>query len=360
MASNSIGEIFRFTSYGESHGPEIGGIIDGCPPGLDLDLSKIQNELNRRRPGQTSFTTSRVEKDEFVLSSGLYQGKTTGHPIGFRIENNDQRSQDYSELQELYRPSHADFTYEHKYGIRDPFGGGRASARITASWVVAGSVARQLLAAHTDLDISVYVSSIHEFKMNERTQFYARDVVDSSPLRCPEPELSARMEKAVSRARENGDSLGGIITCVVRNCPIGLGDPVFGKLHARLAHAMMSINAVKGFEIGEGFNSSALKGSENNDSFAIKNEKITTSSNHSGGIQGGISNGEDIVFHIAFKPPSTISKTQETVDKEGNPVHFSGTGRHDPVVVPRAVPIVEALTCLILADAWLLHKSQKF
>ncbi len=358
MATNSIGEIFRFSSYGESHGPEIGGLIDGCPSGIPLDLGKIQEELNRRRPGQNKFTTERNESDEFELSSGLFNGITTGHPIAIRIPNTDHRPADYSKLQHVYRPSHADYTYEKKYGIRDPFGSGRASARVTASWVVAGAIARQMLNSNTKIEISAYVSSIHQWKMEDSGKFYGRQEVDKSPLRCPDQDLSKEMEKAVALAKEQGDSLGGIITCVVKNCPVGLGDPVFGKLHARLAHAMMSINAVKGFEIGEGFHSASLKGSENNDPFIIRDNSISTLTNHSGGILGGISNGEDIVFHVAFKPPSTIARLQDTIDVEQNPIQFSAEGRHDPVVVPRAVPIVEALTAIILADAWLYSKSQ--
>ena len=350
---NSIGQLFRLTTFGESHGTAIGGVVDGCPAGLYLDVEAIQKELDRRKPGQSSITTARKESDTVQILSGVFEGKTTGTPIGFMIPNEDQRSKDYSNLKEVYRPSHADFTYDSKYGFRDYRGGGRSSARETANWVVAGAIAKQLLKS---VNIQAFVSSIGEdFVMKPYKELNFSKIEDNL-VRCPDEEVANRMISAIEQAKVEGDSLGGTITCVAQGVPVGLGEPVFDKLHVRLGQAMLSINAVKGFEYGSGFCGAKMKGSAHNDSFL---EGGKTTSNLSGGIQGGISNGMDIYFRVAFKPTATIMKEQNTINQKGEAVKLQAEGRHDSCVVPRAVPVVEAMTAMVLADFYLLNKNAK-
>ena len=350
---NSIGQLFRLTTFGESHGTAIGGVVDGCPAGLCLDVEAIQKELDRRKPGQSSITTARKESDTVQILSGVFDGKTTGAPIGFMIPNEDQRSKDYSNLKEVYRPSHADFTYDSKYGFRDYRGGGRSSARETANWVVAGAIAKQLLKS---VNIQAFVSSIGEdFVMKPYKELNFSKIEDNL-VRCPDEEVANRMISAIEQAKVEGDSLGGTITCVAQGVPVGLGEPVFDKLHVRLGQAMLSINAVKGFEYGSGFCGAKMKGSAHNDSFL---EGGKTTSNLSGGIQGGISNGMDIYFRVAFKPTATIMKEQNTINQKGEAVKLQAEGRHDSCVVPRAVPVVEAMTAMVLADFYLLNKNAK-
>ncbi len=356
MAGNSFGTIFCLTTFGESHGVGIGGIIDGCPANLTLNLEEIQYELDRRKPGQSSITTQRKESDEVVFLSGILEGKTLGTPIGFTLKNNDQRSKDYSKIGELFRPSHADYTYQKKYGIRDVRGGGRSSARETACRVVAGAIAKQIL-KQAGVHIYSYVSQVGSLKLNLSHDQIDFSKIDSNIVRCPDDKMAIEMENYIKSIRKEGDTIGGIISCVVQNVPIGLGEPVFDRLNADLAKAMFSINAVKGFELGSGFSAVSMKGSDHNDSFTEENGKITTLSNNSGGVQGGISNGEEIYFNVAFKPVATIIKDQQTVDKEGNPVDFKGEGRHDPCVVPRAVPIVDSMTALVILDHYLKAKT---
>ncbi|MEM0516852.1 chorismate synthase [Aequorivita flava] len=353
MAGNSFGKIFKLTTFGESHGIAIGGIIDGCPAGLSLDFDAINTEMQRRKPGQSAIVTQRKEEDQIKFLSGIFEGKTTGTPIGFTIENTDQKSKDYSHIKDIYRPSHADFTYDKKYGIRDYRGGGRSSARETACRVVAGAIAKQLL---QNLQITAYVSSVGEINLNKSYSEVDFSEIEKNPVRCPDPQMAKKMEEYIKSIKKQGDTVGGIITCVIKNMPVGLGDPVFDKLHAQLGKAMLSINAVKGFEFGSGFAGTAMKGSEHNDTI---NPDETTKSNYSGGIQGGISNGEDIYFNVAFKPVATIMQKQKTIDSKGNKAIAEGKGRHDPCVVPRAVPIVEAMAALVLADFWLLNKITK-
>ncbi|WGF91980.1 chorismate synthase [Aequorivita marisscotiae] len=353
MAGNSFGKIFKLTTFGESHGIAIGGIIDGCPAGLSLDFDAINTEMQRRKPGQSAIVTQRKEEDQIKFLSGIFEGKTTGTPIGFTIENTDQKSKDYSHIKDIYRPSHADFTYDKKYGIRDYRGGGRSSARETACRVVAGAIAKQLL---QNLQITAYVSSVGEINLNKSYSEVDFSEIEKNPVRCPDPQMAKKMEEYIKSIKKQGDTVGGIITCVIKNMPVGLGEPVFDKLHAQLGKAMLSINAVKGFEFGSGFAGTAMKGSEHNDTI---NPDETTKSNYSGGIQGGISNGEDIYFNIAFKPVATIMQKQKTIDSKGNKAIAEGKGRHDPCVVPRAVPIVEAMAALVLADFWLLNKITK-
>lgn len=356
MASNTLGNILKFTSFGESHGVAVGGVLDGFPAGITIDEDFIQAAMNRRRPGQSHISTSRNESDRVEFLSGIFDGKSTGHPISIFIRNADAKSEDYSEIKDLYRPSHADYTFQNKYGIRDYRGGGRSSARVTAAWVAAGAIAELLLKEKTNIDVAAYVSSVHQINMPSAGIFYSREHIDMNIVRCPDQATAAQMIAEIENAKTEGDSLGGIITCVIRNCPIGLGDPVFEKLNARLAAAMFSIPAVKGFELGDGFDIIRQKGSEVNDAFIQNRKNIHTSSNHSGGIQGGISNGEEILFKVAFKPTSTISKTQNTVNKEGENVILSAVGRHDPCVLPRAVPIVEALAIFTLTDLYLSNR----
>lgn len=351
MAGNTFGTLFKLTTFGESHGAAIGGIIDGCPAGLTLDMEHIQNELNRRKPGQSAIVTQRKEPDTVVFYSGIFEGKTTGVPIGFAIHNTNQKSHDYSHIKETYRPSHADYVYDQKYGHRDYRGGGRSSARETACRVVAGAIAKQLLSA---VKINAFVSSVGDLFIDKPYQDLDFSKTETNAVRCPDEVKAAEMEAKIKEIRKQGDTIGGTITCVLQNVPVGLGEPVFDKLHAELGKAMLSINAVKGFEYGSGFCGAKMKGSEHNDLF---NEDGTTKSNLSGGIQGGISNGMDIYFRVAFKPVATIMQKQQALNKDGNIVEMQGKGRHDPCVVPRAVPIVEAMAALVLADYYLLNKS---
>ncbi len=353
MAGNTFGNIFRLTTFGESHGKAIGGVIDGCPAGLQLDVVAIQTDLNRRKPGQSEIVTQRKEPDEVNFLSGIFEGVTTGTPIGFTIENADQKSKDYSHIKDAYRPSHADYTYDKKYGIRDYRGGGRSSARETACRVVAGAVAKQLL---KDIKINAFTSSVGDIFVNKPYQDLDFNKTEANLVRCPDEAVAERMIARIKEIRKQGDTIGGTITCVLQNVPVGLGEPVFDKLHAELGKAMLSINAVKGFEYGSGFCGVSMKGSEHNDLF---NADGTTQTNLSGGIQGGISNGMDIYFRVAFKPVSTIMQKQKTLDKYGNIVEIQGRGRHDPCVVPRAVPIVEAMAALVIADYYLLNKTSK-
>lgn len=353
MAGNSFGNIFKLTTFGESHGVAIGGVIDGCPAGLLLNEKAVQNELNRRKPGQSEIVTQRKEPDRVNFLSGIFEGQTTGTPIGFLIENANQKSRDYSHIKDTYRPSHADYTYDKKYGIRDYRGGGRSSARETASRVVAGAIAKQLL---KDIKINAYTSSVGDISVKRPYQELNFNVTESNPVRCPDEETATKMIARIKEIRKQGDTIGGTVTCVIQNVPVGLGEPVFNKLHAELGKAMLSINAVKGFEFGSGFNGAKMKGSDHNDLF---NEDGSTVSNLSGGIQGGISNGMDIYFQVAFKPVATIMQKQHTIDSSGNTVEMQGKGRHDPCVVPRAVPIVEAMAALVMADYYLLNKLSK-
>ncbi|WP_242086941.1 chorismate synthase [Aestuariivivens sediminis] len=350
MAGNSFGRCFNLTTYGESHGPALGGVIDGCPSGILLDLDAIQQELNRRKPGQSAIVTQRKEPDTVSFHSGIFEGRTTGTPIGFVIENTNQKSHDYSHIKDSYRPSHADYTYDQKYGFRDYRGGGRSSARETACRVVAGAIARQVLRG---VEITAYVSSVGTLSLEKSYTELDLTQVESNMVRCPDPSMAAKMEDYIKEVRSKGDTVGGIVSCVLKNVPAGLGEPVFDKLHAELGKAMLSINAVKGFEYGSGFQGSTMYGSEHNDAF---NTDGTTKTNHSGGIQGGISNGMDIYFNVAFKPVATLIQKYETIDKDGNIVEMQGKGRHDPCVVPRAVPIVEAMAALVLADFYLMNK----
>ena len=350
MAGNSFGTLFKLTTFGESHGLALGGVIDGCPSGLELDFEAIQHELSRRKPGQSAIVTQRKEEDEVEFLSGIFEGKTTGTPIGFIIRNTNQKSNDYSHIQDVFRPSHADFTYEKKYGNRDYRGGGRSSARETACRVVAGAIAKQLL---KNVTIQAYTSSVGNLYLRKPYQDLDLSTVESNEVRCPDVVVAQEMIDKIKDIRKQGDTIGGTVTCAIKNVPVGLGEPVFDKLHAELGKAMLSINAVKGFEYGSGFCGTEMKGSEHNDLF---NPDGTTQTNLSGGIQGGISNGMDIYFRVAFKPVATIMQEQDTIDAEGNTVKMQGKGRHDPCVVPRAVPIVEAMAALVLADFYLLNK----
>ena len=353
MAGNSFGNIFKLTTFGESHGKAIGGVIDGCPAGLQLDTNAIQNELNRRKPGQSEIVTQRKEPDTVNFLSGIFEGVTTGTPIGFIIENANQKSKDYSHIKDTYRPSHADYTYDKKYGIRDYRGGGRSSARETACRVVAGAVAKQLL---KDIKINAFTSSVGDIFIDKPYQDLDFSKIETNAVRCPDEATAAKMISRIKEIKKQGDTIGGTVTCVLQNVPIGLGEPVFDRLHAELGKAMLSINAVKGFEYGSGFCGVTMKGSEHNDLF---NEDGTTQTNLSGGIQGGISNGMDIYFRVAFKPVATIMQKQNTLDKSGNIVEMQGKGRHDPCVVPRAVPIVEAMAAVVIADYYLINKIYK-
>lgn len=349
--ANTFGTIFKLTTFGESHGKTIGGIIDGCPAGIEIDFEAVKKEMQRRKPGQSSIVTQRKEEDEVTFHSGIFEGKTTGTPIGFSIKNSNQKSNDYSHNKDAYRPSHADYTYDKKYGIRDYRGGGRSSARETANWVVAGAIAKQLL---PQIKINAFVSSVGEIFIDKPYQTLDFSKIESNAVRCPDEATAQKMEKHIKEIRKQGDTIGGTITCVIQNVPTGLGEPVFNKLHAELGKAMLSINAVKGFEYGSGFCGAKMKGSEHNDIF---NPDGSTKSNLSGGIQGGISNGMDIYFRVAFKPVATIMQSQPTIDKEGNLTEIQGKGRHDPCVVPRAVPIVEAMAALVVVNFWLLNKN---
>ena len=353
---NTFGNIFRLTTFGESHGEAIGGVVDGMPPGIDIDVAFIQSELNRRRPGQSRITTSRQEPDQVELLSGVFEGKSTGCPIGFIVRNQNQHSQDYENMRCLFRPSHADYTYQQKYGIRDHRGGGRSSARITISRCVGGALAKLVL-RQKGISIQAYTSQVGSIALERDYHRYDLSLTETNAVRCPDPEKAAEMEELIARLKAEGDTIGGIITCVIKGCPAGLGEPEFGKLHAALGAAMLSINAVKGFEYGEGFSGVTARGSEQNDTFVSTGDGITTASNHSGGIQGGISNGLDIYFRVAFKPVATILQEQQTTDLEGNPTTFTARGRHDPCVLPRAVPVVEAMAAMTILDHFLLRNS---
>ncbi|MGI9547401.1 MAG: chorismate synthase [Flavobacteriaceae bacterium] len=353
MAGNTFGKIFKLMTFGESHGAAIGGVIDGCPAGLKLDLEAVQRDLERRKPGQSAIVTQRKEADLVEFYSGIFEGTTTGTPIGFVIHNTNQKSGDYSHIKDSYRPSHADYVYDKKYGLRDYRGGGRSSARETASRVVAGSIAKQFL---SEISFDAYVSQVGSIKLQKPYQELDLSITESNPVRCPDPDTALKMEDHIKAIRKEGNTIGGIISCVIRNVPVGLGEPVFDKLHAQLGKAMLSINAVKGFEFGSGFQGVEMKGSDHNDHF---NPDGTTKTNYSGGVQGGISNGMDIYFNVAFKPVATILQKYETIDKAGKKVQTKGKGRHDPCVVPRAVPIVEAMAALVLADFMLINRTIK-
>ncbi|MGL5618504.1 MAG: chorismate synthase [Tannerellaceae bacterium] len=355
---NTFGRIYRLTSFGESHGQGIGGVIDGCPAGVKLDMEFIQAELDRRRPGQSSITTPRKEADKVEFLSGVFEGKTTGTPIGFLIRNDNQHSSDYDNMKDLYRPSHADYTYQTKYGIRDHRGGGRSSARETIARCVAGAIAKLIL-AQEGIVINAYTSQVGHIKLEAPYQEYDFTQIEQNAVRCPDPVKAQEMETLIADVKSKGDTIGGVITCVAQGVPVGLGEPVFEKLHAVLGSAMLSINAVKGFEYGDGFESALYRGSERNDVFYNDNGTVSTRTNYSGGIQGGISNGQDIYFRVAFKPVATILMEQHTVDTEGNDTLLKAKGRHDPCVLPRAVPIVEAMTAMTLLDFWLLQKTHR-
>jgi chorismate synthase len=353
MAGNSYGTLFKITTFGESHGDALGGIIDGCPPGIELNFKAIQKEMQRRKPGQSSIVTQRKEEDEVQFLSGIFEGKTTGTPIGFLIPNTNQKSDDYIDIKDTYRPSHADYVYEKKYGIRDYRGGGRSSARETASRVVAGAIAKQIL---SEIKINAFVSSVGSIFIDKPYQDLDFSLTETNSVRCPDSVSAEKMENYIKEIRKEGDTVGGTITCVIQNVPIGLGEPVFDKLHAELGKAMLSINAVKGFEFGSGFCGAMMKGSEHND---LYNENGTTKTNLSGGIQGGISNGMDIYFRVAFKPVATLIQKQEVLTNQNKIIEQQGKGRHDPCVVPRAVPIVEAMAAIVLADFFLINKTYK-
>lgn len=353
MAGNSFGNVFKLTTFGESHGLAIGGVIDGCPAGISIDFDAIQREMDRRKPGQSKIVTQRKEPDTVEFLSGIFEGITTGTPIGFIIKNANQKSKDYSHIKDVFRPSHADFTYTEKYGQRDYRGGGRSSARETACRVVAGAIAKQFL---NSIEINAYTASVGAIALNKNYQDLDLSKTESNAVRCPDPVMAEKMIDRIKAIRKEGDTIGGTVSCVIKNVPIGLGEPVFDRLHAQLGKAMLSINAVKGFEYGSGFEGVRMKGSEHNDVF---NTDGSTKTNRSGGIQGGISNGMDIYFNVAFKPVATVMQAQETIDKDGSAVEMHGKGRHDPCVVPRAVPIVEAMAALVLADFMLLNRLSK-
>ena len=352
---NTIGKLFTFTSFGESHGRSVGGIVDGCPAGIELDEAFIQHELNRRRPGQSSISTPRSEEDKVEFLSGIFEGKTTGTPIAFIIWNKNQESSDYNHLKDVYRPSHADYTYQQKYGIRDHRGGGRSSARATAGWVAAGAIAKLVL-KQQGVDITAYTSQVGHIAVTKSYQNLDLSLIESNIVRCPEPETAEKMITYIDELRKDGNSIGGIVSCVIKGVPVGWGEPVFDKLQARLAASMLSINATHGFDYGRGFGGVHLTGAEMNDAFTKEGEKVTTTTNNSGGIQGGISNGQDIYFRVLFKPVATISIKQNTLDKDLNAVELKAQGRHDPCVLPRAVPIVEAMAALTLIDLSLMNK----
>ena len=355
--SNTFGKLFTLTTFGESHGAAVGGVIDGFPAGIDIDMVFIQEELNRRKPGQSRITTDRHEDDEVELLSGVFEGKSTGCPIGFIVRNKNQHSQDYENMRCLFRPSHADYTYYNKYGVRDYRGGGRSSARITISRCVGGALAKLALRP-LGITIQAYTSQVGPIALDKDYRRYDLSLTETNIVRCPDPEKALAMEKLIASVKAEGDTIGGTITCVIKGCPAGLGDPEFGKLHAQLGAAMLGINAVKGFEYGEGFDCILSRGSEQNDIF-VPGNPISTATNHSGGIQGGISNGQDIYFRLAFKPVATILKTQQTVDIEGNETTIKAHGRHDPCVLPRAVPIVESMAAMVILDCFLSEKTTK-
>jgi chorismate synthase len=355
---NSFGKLFKITTFGESHGLALGVIIEGCPAGLKIDEEKIRLEMQRRKPGQSKITTQRKEEDEIQILSGVFEGQSTGTPIGIVIPNSDQKSKDYSHISDKFRPSHADYTYFEKYGIRDYRGGGRSSARETAARVAAGAIAKQLLETK-GVTVQAFVSQVGDLTLEKSYEELDLSKAEENIVRCPDPETAERMIELIDSVRLERDTIGGVVTCVIKNTPVGIGEPVFDRLHAELGKAMLSINAVKGFEYGSGFEGVRMRGSQHNDSFVKEGEKIHTLTNHSGGIQGGISNGEDIYFRVAFKPVATIMQDQESLNEAGESVIVSGKGRHDPCVVPRAVPIVEAMAALVIADYILLAKSNK-
>lgn len=354
---NSFGTLFRISTWGESHGGGIGVVVDGCPPRLPLSVEDIQFELDRRRPGQSDITTPRKESDTASIVSGVYEGQTLGTPIGIYVPNGDQRPSAYSEMKDKFRPSHADFTYQTKFGIRNHEGGGRSSARETIGRVAAGAIAKKILKLAGDIEVRAYITRVHDIEANI-TDFPSLEDVEANPVRCPDPVAAEKMANRIREVRAAGDSVGGLIECRIRNLPVGLGVPVFDRLEADLAKAMLSLPATKGFEFGSGFEGSLLKGSEHNDIFVNKNGKVGTATNRSGGVQGGISNGEEVSFRVAFKPTATLIQNQATVDKDGNETELMGRGRHDPCVVPRAVPIVESMAALVLVDHWMRHKAQ--
>ena len=356
MAGNTFGQIFKITTYGESHGPALGVTIDGCPAGLEINEAYIQSELDRRKPGQSNIVTQRKEGDQFEILSGVFEGKTTGTPLSIMIRNKDQKSKDYSHIADKYRPSHADYTYTAKYGNRDYRGGGRSSARETAARVAAGAVAKTLLKQY-GIAINAFVNQVGDIKLSVPDSELDFSKTEDNIIRCPDSATAETMIDLIKQIKKQGETIGGAIRCVIQNCPAGLGDPVFDKLHADLGKAMLSINAVKGFEYGSGFSAVRMKGSEHNDRFVNDQDEVKTTTNFSGGIQGGISNGMDIYFHVAFKPVATIMRDQQSIDKEGNEATVTGKGRHDPCVVPRAVPIVEAMAALVLVDHMLRNKT---
>lgn len=353
---NTFGNLFRLTTFGESHGEAVGGVIDGCPSGIRIDADFIQSELDRRRPGQSRITTDRNEADRVEILSGVFEGKSTGCPIGFIVRNSNQRSGDYDNMRDTFRPSHADFTYFNKYGIRDHRGGGRSSARITISRCVGGAVAKLAL-RQLGISVTAYTSQVGNIVLDKDYRRYDLSKTEENIVRCPDPALAEDMIRLISEVKAAGDTVGGTITCVIKGCPTGLGEPEFDKLHAALGGAMLGINAVKGIEFGDGFDFTDKRGSQVNDVFINKDGRISTTTNHSGGIQGGISNGEDIYFRIAFKPVATLLQEQDTVDKDGNPTKLKARGRHDPCVLPRAVPIVEAMAAMTILDYFLLAKT---
>lgn len=359
MPGNSFGQLFRITTFGESHGAAIGVVIDGCPPGLSLHEEDLQIELNRRRPGQSSLVSSRDESDSVTIVSGVFEGQTTGTPLTLILANRDARSKDYEALKDVYRPSHADYTYEMKHGFRDWRGGGRASARETAARVAAGAVAQKFLKNRLNIDVISFVESIRNIKAELDLLTINKEMVDKNPVRCPNPDIALKMADLIEDARSKGDSVGGTILGVIKNVPTGLGEPVFDKLHADLGKAMLSINAARAFEIGEGFGATHMYGSEHNDSFNQgRNGQVTTETNRHGGVLGGISSGQPIIFRVGFKPPSTLTKAQATVTRKGEKTEMQATGRHDPCVLPRAVPIVDAMAALVIMDHFLRHKAQ--
>ncbi len=353
---NSFGKIYRLTTFGESHGAAVGGVIDGMPAGVEIDLDEVQRRLDRRRPGQSAIVTARDEKDRVKILSGLFEGKSTGTPVGFIVENADQHSGDYDNMRHLFRPSHADYTYTAKYGLRDHRGGGRSSARETISRVVGGAFAMQALAG-AGVSVYAYTSRVGDITLDDDYTLYDPSLIETNAVRCPDPEKAAAMERLISEVKKDGDTIGGIVTCVIKGVPVGLGSPAFGKLHSRLGEAMLSINAAKGFEYGMGFAGACRRGSEMIDVFTNDGGRIHTLTNHSGGIQGGISNGEDIYFKVAFKPVATLLKEVATVDDAGNAATLKARGRHDPCVLPRAVPVVEAMAAMVILDAWLMNKT---
>lgn len=353
---NTFGNIFTLTTFGESHGEAVGGIIDGMPAGIEVDMDFIQHQLDRRRPGQSQITTQRKEPDHVELLSGVYQGKTTGTPIGFMVRNTNQRSSDYNNMVDLFRPSHADYTYYNKYGLRDPRGGGRSSARITISRCVGGALA-MLALQQLGITIQAYTTQVGDIKLEGDYTHYDLSQIDSNIVRCPDLEKAQQMEALIREVKADGDTIGGVIACVIKGCPVGLGEPEFDKLHAQLGAAMLGINAVKGFEYGLGFDGVSQRGSQQNDVFVADHGQITTSTNNSGGIQGGISNGQDIYFRVAFKPVATLLRSQNTVDANGCATVLQAKGRHDPCVLPRAVPIVESMAAMVLLDNYLLNKT---